>query len=155
MKVKYMYNVIKTKEDIDKLMQEYSGFHDSCIVSVSYHSGAKVDKCGAMSNGGVSEHTAEIILHSQWKNPIKLKFTGVRKCSIVGWQDNYFCDIFGAYIGFHTELLGDARDDRLIVWADYDCFDPAEYHEEEIISQSGNNCTYIIAEGLSWEIIEE
>ena len=38
-----MWNEIKNEIDIENLMKEYCGFHDSCIVSINYHSGAFVD----------------------------------------------------------------------------------------------------------------
>ncbi len=150
-----MWNEIKNENDIESIMNEYGGFHDSCIVSVNYHSGAYVDDNGGMANGELLEHSVEMVLHSQWNNPIELHFIGVRKCSIVGWQDNYFCDIFGAYLSFHTDLLGKTRDDKLIVWADYENFNPTNYIEEKLISPNAANCTYIIAEKLLWRIITE
>ncbi len=150
-----MWNEIKNENDIESLMGEYGGFHDSCIVSVNYQSGAYVDDNGGMANGELLEHSVEIVLHSQWNNPIELRFIGVRKCSIVGWQDNYFCDIFGAYLSFHTDLLGKTRDDKLIVWADYENFNPTNYIEEKLISPNAANCTYIIAEKLLWRIMTE
>ena len=148
-----MWNEIKDRIDIESLMGEYGGFHDSCIVSINYHSGASVDNNGAMANGGLLEHSVEMVLHSQWYKPIELRFTGVRKCNIVGWQDNYFCDISSVYMDFHSNLLGKARDEKLIVWADWDCFNPKNYTEEETISANGKNCTYVIAEKLFWRII--
>ena len=48
-----MWNEIKNEIDIENLMKEYSGFHDSCIVSINYHSGAFVDDKGAMAYGGL------------------------------------------------------------------------------------------------------
>ena len=139
--------------DIENLMKEYSGFHDSCIVSINYHSGAFVNDKGAMANGGLLEHSIEMILHSQCNKPIELRFTGVRKCNIVGWEDNYFCDIFGAYLNFHSDLLGKTRDDKLIVWADWDGYNPINYTEEKPISTNGKHSTYVIAEKLFWRIM--
>ena len=150
-----MWNEIKNEIDIEDLMKKYSGFHDSCIVSINYHSGAFVDGNGGMSNGELHEHSIEMILHSQWNKPIEMRFTGVRKCNIVGWQDNYFCDIFDAHMSFHTNLLGETCDDKLIVWADWDCFNPINYKEEKLISPNGENCTYVIAEKLFWRTITE
>ena len=147
-----MWNEIKNKIDIENLMKEYSDFHDSCIVSISYHSGAFVNDKGAMANGELNDHGIEMILHSQWNKPIELRFTGVRKCNIIGWEDNYFCDIFGAYLNFHSDLFGKTRDDKLIVWADCDNFNPIKYTEETPISTNGNYSTYVIAEKLFWRI---
>ena len=148
-----MWNEIKNENDIESLLTLYGGFHDSCIVSVNYKSGAYVDDNGGMANGELLEHSVEIVLHSQWNTPIELRFTGVRKYSVVGWQDNYFCDIFGVYLNFHTDLLGKTRDDRLIVWADDSCFDPSVYKEEKLISDNSANCTYVIAEKMFWRLM--
>ena len=150
-----MWNEINNEIDIENLMKEYSGFHDSCIVSINYHSGSFVDDKGAMENGGLLEHSIEMILHSQCNKPIELRFTGVRKCNIVGWQDNYFCDIFSSYLNFHRDLFGKTRDDKLIVWADWDGYNPINYTEEKPISTNGEHSTYIIAEKLFWRIMTE
>lgn len=150
-----MWNEIKNEIDIENLMQEYSGFHDSCIVSINYHSGAFVNDKGAMANGELIEHSIEMVLHSQCNKPIELRFTGVRKCNIVGWEDNYFCDIFGAYLNFHSDLLGKTRDNKLIVWADWDGFNPINYTEEKPISTNGKYSTYVIAEKLFWRTMTE
>ena len=147
-----MWNEIKNEIDIENLMKEYSGFHDSCIVSINYRSGAFVDENGAMAKGELLDHSIEMILHSQCNKPIELRFTGVRKCNIVGFEDNYFCDIFGAYLNFHSDLLGRTRDDKLIVWADCYGLNPTEYTEETPISTNGNYSTYVIAEKLFWRI---
>ena len=147
-----MWKEIKTQNDIENLMQEYFGFHDSCIVSVLYQSGAKVDENEAMLFGGPSEHIVDIVLHSQWKPPVTLRFTGVRKCNIAGWHDNYSCEIYEAYIAFHTDLLGKARDDRLVVWADGH-FNPSQYIEEKIISPTNSNLTYVVAEKMFWQTV--
>ena len=150
-----MWNEIKNEIDIENLMNEYSGFHDSCIVSINYHSGAVVDDDGTMANGELLEHSIEMILHSQCNKPIELCFTGVRKCNIVGWEDNCFCDIFGAYLNFHSDLLGKTRDDKLIVWADWDGFDPIKYSEEKPLSANGEYCTYVISEKLFLRIMTD
>lgn len=141
---------IKNERDIEDLMRTCVGFHDSCIVSASYFSGAFVDENNGMGNGELLEHTLTLILHSQQCSPIKLLFRGVRKFSVIGWEDNYFCDIFGAHLAFHSDLLGKCRDDRLIVWADKESFDPLSYVEDGVLS--GHGSTYIIAEKLFWEM---
>ena len=151
----YMWNEIKNDIDIENLMKEYSGFHDSCIVSINYRSGAFVNDKGAMANGKLLEHSIEMVLHSQCNKPIELRFTGVRKCNIIGWEDHYFCDILGAYLKFHSDLLGKTRDDKLIVWADWDGFNPINYTEEKTISTNGKYSTYVIAEKLFWRTTVE
>ena len=69
-----MWNEIKNETDIENLMKKYYFFHDSCIVSVNYRSGAYVDDNGGMANGELLEHSVEIVLHSQWEKPIELRF---------------------------------------------------------------------------------
>lgn len=142
-----MWNRIENDNDIKNLMEKYMGFHDSCIVSAAYSSGAKVDDNKCMSNGGSSEHTLSLIFNSQWCPPLELMFMGVRKCSIVGWQENYFCDIFDAYLAFNTGLLGKGRDDRLIVWADGVGFSPEKISEASLLGY-----TYVIAQEAMWKI---
>lgn len=134
---------------IKELMRKFAGFHDSYIVSVNYSSSAYVDKSGAMGCGEKSEHTVSVILHSQWAKPLELLFSGVRKCMITGFSEYYFCDIFGASIKFRTDLLGKTRDDRLIVWADYESFDPF-LHRESYPLDNLHEVTYIIAEKLKY-----
>jgi hypothetical protein len=58
-------------------------------------------------------------------------------------------------MSFHTDLLGKTCNDKLIVWADWDCFNPINYTEEKPISPNGKNCTYVIAEKLFWRIMTE
>ena len=48
-----MWNRIDSQGDIDNLLAAYYGFHDSCICSVEYKSGAMVKEDGFMS--GISE----------------------------------------------------------------------------------------------------
>lgn len=38
------YFSINNKKDIEKLMEEYSYFHDSCIIKISYESRAYVNE---------------------------------------------------------------------------------------------------------------
>lgn len=99
-------NEIKNEDDIEFLMNKCFGFHDSCIVSVNYLSSAFVDENGSMCNGELLERTLSLTVHSQWCKNIELLFKGVRKFSVVGWQDDYFCDIYGAYLDFRKDLLG-------------------------------------------------
>ena len=144
---------IKDEASIKELMTSFMGFHDSCIVSISYGSGAYVDKNKAMGCGDKDEHSLTMILHSQWADPLELCFSGVRKCVITGFREDYFCDIFGASLQFRTDLLGKTRDDRLIVWADYDNFDPL-IHSERYPLNNLHEVTYIIAEKLKYRFLD-
>lgn len=144
---------INDEASIKELMDSFMGFHDSCIVSISYNSGAYVDKNKAMGCGDKDEHSLTMIFHSQWAKPLELCFSGVRKCVITGFREDYFCDIFGASLQFRTDLLGKTRDDRLIVWADYDNFDPLA-HSERYPLNNLHEVTYIIAEKLEYRFLD-
>ena len=49
------WHKVELQEDIDFLMETYGGFHDSCIVSLSFQSGAFVDNDMAMHFGSPNE----------------------------------------------------------------------------------------------------
>lgn len=145
---------VSDNKAIEELMRDFSGFHDSCIVSVNYVSGHYVDEKRAMGCGGIDDHTLSLILQSQWAKPLELRFSGVRKCSITGFRENYFCDIFEATLCYRTDLLGKTRDDRLIVWADQEGFDPLVYRESYPLN-NGYETTYIIAEKLKYRFLDK
>lgn len=144
---------ITNQAAIDKLMTDFGGFHDSCIVSVSYSSGNYVDKDGGMGCGDSEEHTISMILHSQWKNRIELCFSGVKRCGITGFREMYFCDIFDATLEFRTDLRGQTRDEKLIVWADCENFNPLTYTDRYPLD-NGCEVTYVIAEKLKYRFLE-
>ena len=100
------WHKVELQEDIDFLMETYGGFHDSCIVSLSFQSGAFVDNDMVMHFGGPNERILSVICQSQWEpKTIELQFSGLRQMHIVGWQDNYLCLILDAYLAFHNGLL--------------------------------------------------
>ena len=114
------WHKVELQEDIDFLMETYGGFHDSCIVSLSFQSGAFVDNDMAMHFGGPNERILSVICQSQWESKtIELQFSGLRQMHIVGWQDNYLCLILDAYLAFHNGLLPGSPD-WVIVWSDTD-----------------------------------
>lgn len=140
---------VSSKDDIDTLLNEYYGFHDSCIVSVQYVSGATVDDAGSM--GGMGNNYLIIRFDSQmppfYKQPekktLELKFSGVRRLNLIGIQDNYFCDIFDCYLAFYQDY---------IVWADTECFNPLEYSEDKLLHEPMD--TFVIADHLAWRFVK-
>ncbi len=141
---------IKTEKDIESLMSTYGGFHDSCIVSLSFQNGAFVDDKGTLHYGNASDRILSVTFNSQWKpRTIELQFIGLRQMHLVGWQDNYTCDISDAYLAFHENVLP-GRPDRLIVWSDTDWFDITKI--DNSIHEPTD--TYIVANDLKWRVIE-
>lgn len=143
---------IGNDSDIETLMNAFYGFHDSCVISMNYISGNFVNEKLAMGCGGSEAHTLLMRVDSQFGKRLELLFTGVRKCCLTGFRENYFCNLYEATLVFRTDLLGKTRDDRLIVWADCDAFDPLTY-EEEYPLNNGYETTYIIAEKLRYRFL--
>lgn len=140
---------IASQNDIDELLSFYVGFHDSCIVSANYQSGAFVDEKGAMGNGDADQHELLVVFHSQWKPQIELCFTGLRQLHLAGWQENYFCDIFGAHLSFYDSLLP-GTPSRVIVWSDNESFDV----QNLAFAIREPSDTYIVANALKWRVID-
>lgn len=152
-----MWQEVRNNAEIADLMEQFGGFHDSCITGIVYESGAYVDKKNCMRMGEALPYSVTLRLQSQWCKPIELLFLGVRKCSIVGYPCGWFCNLYGAHLAFHTDLCGNMTGitgvERLLVWADDSDFRPADYRETTLPDQ--NSYTYIIAERLFWQFTEE
>ena len=142
---------IQTEEDIAFLMSTYGDFHDACIVSLNYQSGAFVDKKRSMWFGDADDRRLSVIFQCQWEpRTIELQFLGLRQMRIVGWQDNYLCDISSAHLAFYDRLLpGEPK--RVIVWSDRDWFDVEDI--DNMIHEPAE--TYIVANTLRWRIVED
>ena len=147
----HSWNAVNSSNDIHDLMESFGGFHDTCLVDVFYRSGAHVTKDNAMVFEPSSEYVLFMTFHSQWyKESLELCFTGVRRCNIVGFQNNYFCEILDCYLAFHTDLVS-GRDDPLIVWADFAGFSPCRNAQESVLHEPAT--TYVIAEQLKWRFV--
>jgi len=142
------WHEITNAEDIHGLLEFYGGFHDSCIKELKYVSGAEVNNNRALRFGESKDRIVNITLQRQWLPiSIELRFVGMRKMNIVGWQRNYFCDIFDCYLAIHHDLVA-GLDDELIVWADNEGFNPKNIFDRDILSEPGTS--FIVAEKLSW-----
>ena len=140
---------VESQKDIDSLLEEYYGFHDACIVSVQYISGASVDDIGTMHYS--KENSCLIIrFDSQMpsfnkrpeKKTLELKFSGLRRMNLIGIQDNYFCDISSCYLEFYQNH---------IIWSDNDWFDPLKYSEDKLLQEPMD--TFVIADHLAWRFV--
>lgn len=137
-----------SEQDIEEITATFRDFHDSCIVSVNYFSGAFVDEDGAMHFGSDIERKAVVFFHNQWEpKSFELCFSGIRQMHIVGWQDNYSCNIEDAELSFYRNLLP-GEPDKLIVWTDGN-FEPDKAYGP--LHESAD--TYIVASKLKWRIV--
>ena len=143
-----VWHEINSAKDIDYLFEFYGGFHDSCIKELRYASGAMVTADRAMFFGKSQDRQVDIVFQSQWNpNEIEMRFVGMRRMNITGWQSNYLCEIFGCHLAFHNDLIA-GLDDDLIVWSDNSGFNPKQLLDRQILSEPG--VSFIIAEKLSW-----
>lgn len=144
---------IKDQKDIEELFNVYGGFHDSCIVNLYYESGAGVNREKSMYFGGASNRQLCVTFQRQWDPiTIELCFSGLRRLHLVGWQDNYFCDVTSAYLAFHERLLL-GNPSKVIVWADTDWFNVEKVATSNALVEPAD--TYIVSNYLKWRILNE
>lgn len=147
--MKHWHN-IETQGDINLLMDTYGAFHDSCIITVNFQNGNFVDDTRAMHHGSPEDHRLSVVFQRQWEpKTLELMFIGLRQMHLIGWQDNYFCEILGAYLSFHDHLLP-GEPHNVIVWADNSCFDVTKV--DNAICEPSD--TYIVANALMWRIYD-
>lgn len=137
---------VRSQQDMEELLGAYAGFHDSCLVSMDYRSGAFVDEAGGMHCGAPADYALSLRFHSQGERAeLELNFTGLRRVALTGWQDNYAPDIFDARLEFWEGKLG-GQPYRGILWADAGGYAP---EMEGVFSRSpGPTC--VLADALRW-----
>lgn len=143
------WNKVAVQKDVDKLLHICGRFHDTCIVSVNYKSGAFVDEKNAMHFGACDDHELSVVLHGQWEpRGIELCFIGVRQFHLTGWRSNYTCEILEAHLSFY-EGMWEGKQERLIVWSDVWDFniDQLSGAAKELKN------TYVIASALKWRAV--
>lgn len=146
------WHQVQIQSDIDQLLETYGGFHDSCIVSLHYVSGTYVDDDNAMVFGSDDDFVLNIVFQRQWEpKGLELCFSGVRRFHVTALQDNYFDDIYEAYLAFHDGILPAKyrAADRVIVWADDAGFCVNELSEAPVEP----DLSYVIATRLKWRIV--
>lgn len=146
------WHQVQIQSDIDQLLETYGGFHDSCIVSLHYVSGTYVDDDNAMVFGSDDDFVLNIVFQRQWEpKGLELCFSGVRRFHVTALQDNYFDDIYEAYLAFHDGILPAKyrAADRVIVWADDAGFCVNELSE----APTESDVSYVIATGLKWRLV--
>ena len=146
------WHQVQIQSDIDQLLETYGGFHDSCNVSLHYVSGTYVDDDNAMVFGSDDDFVLNIVFQRQWEpKGLELCFSGVRRFHVTALQDNYFDDIYEAYLAFHDGILPAKyrAADRVIVWADDAGFCVNELSE----APTEPDLSYVIATRLKWRIV--
>lgn len=144
---------VHTQQDLDFLLRECCDFHDSCVVELNYKTGSVVDENLYMGMGTLQEHTLSLVLQRQIRPvTVELCFSGVRKFYVEGWQNYHFCEISSCHLKFHRDLI-EGEDKDLIVWSDYEDFDPKLLSRQDLLDNISES--FIIASGLKWRFIGE
>jgi hypothetical protein len=132
------YIEIKDEMDIEKLMQEFNWFHDSCIKELDYYSGGYVDEDGSMYSFN-SSRCVKMIFQSQNAKArvIELKFDGIKKLNLFPRDEDYDCIIYGASL---------KRIDNMFYWSEWENF-----KIEDLTKEDG---TWISSRQISWRVLE-
>ena len=132
------WNIIESQEDIQKLLNIFGDFHDSCIKELKYVSGAYVSANLAM-NPSNSKRDLSVIFQRQCKDPtvIEIVFEGVQKVNLIpstGSKD---------WIIYEASLK---RINGTYYWADWDNFENSDIDEV--------NRTWISASKIKWRVAD-
>ncbi len=132
------WNSINTKDDIDKLMNVFGNFHDSCIKEVHYISGAYVNKDLEM-NAINKRRNVTVVFQRQESNPstIEVIFEKISKLNLAPVDERYDCVILDAFMDIF---------DGEIYWADSKNFDIHDIREYD-------DFTWICAESIRLSLI--
>jgi len=140
-----MWQAIQNETDIQTLMKNYYGFHDTCIVAAKYTSGAMVDGNGSMEllaeANNLTLYLESQVAHSYdaSKKRIALRFSGLQRMNLIGIQNHYFCDLFSCYLHFYKGH---------IVWASDGGFNPEADYSGGLLNAPKD--TFVAADQLEW-----
>jgi hypothetical protein len=126
------WNYIESKEDINKLMEIFHGFHDSVLRNLNYESGSGKDAKGNMSLYNLRQ--VSMIFDSLWSNSIEFVFEGVLALNLRPAKDNYTSELYSATIMLKDET---------ILFYDDDVISEDEMYEG----------TWINALGMRWRLL--
>lgn len=82
------WNYIESQADIDHLMNEYGGFHDSVLKEMSYISGDCKEADGGMRLNPVGNKNVRLIFNSDWADEIEIILLSPRICHLVPGEEN-------------------------------------------------------------------
>ncbi len=133
-----LWRDVNNQGDIDLLMKEFGGFHDSCIKEMRFIGNAYVDGDFSMSMRESAQ--LRVVFQRQWDEPavIELEFRKLKRMCVDMPDDCFSSDIFDAALFFRNGL---------IYWADRDNWTPEDLGD-------GSGCVWISSEVLRWRILE-
>ncbi len=128
-----MFNIIKSKEDIENFLDKTNSLHDGYIIGVQYtNNGISADERGHHFNQEQTKLTIQVLVTSIYDTIVELEFE-----NLLEWQirDNQF-DITDTSVVFDEQ--------NWIVWSD-DVF---------IDMNDSKRGSYAIAKSMKWRFVE-
>lgn len=129
------WNYIESREDIDFLMEQFGGFHDSVLKEFQYITGDYVSQDGCMHLCEAGKKQIRIVFESQWSKAIEMILLAPRHIQLVPPAENYLADLFDASIFIRDCMV---------------CFYDS-YLQEIPKAYEG---TYFAAMGMMWRFME-
>lgn len=126
---------INTQKDIDRLMNDFGGFHDACLKELYMWTDHYVDSNLSMGVSDKLDHRIRVLFQRQWENPsaIEVLFEEVIKLSITPSPENYDSIIYEGTLIYKDEVF---------YWADDSNWSPEEKRNYEL--------NWIAARKVSW-----
>ena len=114
---KNIWHDLQNQNDLDKLMELFGGFHDSCIKELFMWTDHYVKEDLSMSLSAHRDHKVRVLIQRQNRNPtaIELMFEEVTRIFIVPSPENFDSIIFGASFIHKNDMF---------YWADDSNWDP-------------------------------
>lgn len=130
-----MWKRIKAKADVEELLAECQNFHDCCLHSMEYTSGAYVSRDGTMYPINC-DRVLVLQLHQQGvpAKILQLRFEGLHRLSLLPTPPDFTCEFFKGQIALQEDE---------IIWASEGLDIPAT--EQRI---------FVCASSLIWEARE-
>jgi len=128
------FNIIKTQEDINYLMEKFFYFHDSCIKELKYYSGGYVAENRAMFPFN-SARNVSIIFQSQKGGlpAIEMQFEQTHRLNLEPRSDEFDCIIYESSL---------VKIDEVFYWSEWSNFKLDDINKI--------NRTWISAEKIKW-----
>lgn len=89
------WEYIETQDDVDRLMDEAAGFHDTILKSLHYVSGGYVSTDRSMHPFD-DERRVTMVFESQITNPVEIVFEGVTALNLRPADDHYTSNVLAA-----------------------------------------------------------
>ena len=129
------WNYIENHEDIEYLMKQFYGFHDSIIKELSYFTGDYISQDGSMHLSRSGEKQIKLVFESQFGGKIELVMLAPKFVQLIPPAENYLANLDGASVFLK---------DCMVYF--YDSYFPSI---PEIYDG-----TYIIAMGMIWRFMK-